>query len=298
MSTPWKGVFPAIQTPTDDNGRLLAGELAEQVRILRAGGADGVMALGSTGEFLHLDPETRRQVLRVIAETAPGWPILANISEISLSRVAELGRYARAVEARAVSLLPPWFYAMAEADVAEFLVRGAEAAGLPLVLYNYPERTGHRLSLETIAAVCDRVPVAGIKQSGEEFHYHRDLAELGRSKGFTLITGSDVRIPEAYALGARGVVSGLANAVPEFVVGAFQAVDAGNPAAAEMPTARLRAILAAVSDLEFPLNMAAAARARGREIGVFKAPLSSRTRQVFDEAVGAVRNLLISWGMT
>ena len=53
------------------------------------------------------------------------------------------------------------------------------------------------------------VPVVALKQSGADFGYHRELAALGREKGFVLITGADTRIAEAFALGAGGVVSGL-----------------------------------------------------------------------------------------
>ena len=70
--------------------------------------------------------------------------------------------------------------------------------------------------------LAERVPLAGVKQSGADFEYHRALVRLGREKNFVVWTGSDTRIPEAMALGVSGCVSGLANAVPELVVEVFK----------------------------------------------------------------------------
>lgn len=297
MSNPWHGLFPALWTPAGADGQLLRQDLAAQVQFLRKGGANGVMALGSTGDFVHLDLAERKEVLRIVVETCQGWPVIANCSDVNPRRVAELGRYARTLGATAISLLPPWFFASTPEDVVEFLVRGAEAAGLPLLIYNFPERTGHRLSLETVAAVCDRVPVVALKQSGAEFGYHRPLADLGQQKGFTLITGADTRIREAFALGARGVVSGLANAVPEWVAGSLQANASGDVVRAARLAVLLEEFAGTLRGLEFPHDMGVAMRARGRVAGEPKTTLSEKTRTRMSEATEAGRKILQRAGL-
>lgn len=297
MRNAWEGLFPALWTPAGPDGALLRSELAAQVKFLRRGGADGVMALGSTGDFVHLDMAQRQEVLQIVVEAEPGWPLIANCSEINPRRVAEMGRIARQVGAAAISLLPPWFYASAPEDLVEFLVRGAEAAGLPLLIYNFPERTGQRLSLETVAAVCDRVKVVGLKQSGAEFEYHRQLAQLGREKGFTLITGADTRIREAFALGARGVVSGLANALPEWIAGSLKATVTGNAERAAHFATLLDAFAATFQGLQFPHDMGVAMEARGRVAGEPKAWLSEQTRARMAKAILDGRKILEREGL-
>ncbi|MBX3745693.1 MAG: dihydrodipicolinate synthase family protein [Verrucomicrobiae bacterium] len=286
------GVYPALWTPTDAGGALLAEALADQVRFLRGAGADGAMVLGSTGEFVHLEMGVRREVLTRVAEAAPGWPIIANCSDVSPLRVAALGRHSRAVGAAAVALLPPWFFESAREDVVEFLVRGAEASGLPLVLYNFPERTGHRLELGMVAAVAERVRVVAVKQSGAPFGYHRELAELGREKGFVVITGADTRIADALAHGANGVVSGLANAVPEWVVSVYRAAKCGDASKAATSQGRLASLAEAIGGLAFPLDVAAAMEARGRVTGAWKAVVSPSTAERYRRAVERCRAIL------
>lgn len=275
----------------------MTGALADQVRFLRKSGCDGVLALGSTGEFVHLDVGTRNEGLRRVVEAAEGWPVIANCSDISPRRVAELGRFAREAGALAISLLPPWFFASPPADVVDFLVRGAEAAGLPLMLYNFPERTGHRLGLETIAAVCDRVEVVAVKQSGDEFAYHRDLAALAAEKKYVLITGADTRMPEAYGMGARGVVSGQSNAIPEWVVSVWKAVVDGEPARASEESRWMGEFTRITGVLEFPLSISAGMQARGRPAGEPKAVLSGSTRLQLARAVAEAKACLARAGL-
>ncbi len=293
----WNGLFPALWTPTDASGTPLREEVGSQVKFLQESGADGVMALGSTGEFVQLDVQERIQVLQAVANAAPGWPVIANCSDTSPRRVTVLGAAARACGAAAISLLPPWYFASSEADIVEFMVRGAEAAELPLMLYNFPERTGQRLSLETIAAVCDRVPVVALKQSGAEFQYHRELAGLAREKDFVLITGADTRIPEAFALGARGVVSGLANAIPELVLATLRAVEAGDAPAAAVAAGRVATFAGELAGLQFPLDVAAAMEGRGRPVGVLKPWISTATRARYAEVVAGTRACLAALGV-
>jgi 4-hydroxy-tetrahydrodipicolinate synthase len=293
----WNGLFAALWSPADAQRGILTGPLADQVRFLHGIGLDGLMVLGSTGEFVHLELPARKTILRAAAEAAQGWPIIANCSDVHPSAVAELGHYARHLGIAAVAILPPWYFALKGEDVSEFLVRGAEAAGLPLVLYNYPERTGHRLSLETIAATCDRVPVVALKQSGDEFEYHRPLAELAREKGFVLITGADTRIEEAFELGATGVVSGLANAVPEWVLASFQAARQRDGPGSASAREQLRKVTACLSELEFPIDVAAAMLARGRPTGELKQVLSPVSRVRLETAIRRLRGVYKDAGL-
>lgn len=289
------GIFVALWSPTDADGRLRETDLTNNLDWLVEQGVHGIMALGSTGEFLHLEIEQRKRVLALAVANQDELPVLANISDLRPRVVAELGGFAREIGAAAVSVLPPHFYAVAQPDLVEFFVRAGEAAHLPLYLYNYPERTGNRLSLETIAAVADRIPLAGIKQSGGEFDYHRHLVQLGREKNFVVFTGSDARLPEAMALGVVGCVSGLANAVPEFMADIFEAIKAGTPEHVTGPVEFMRAMGILADQLEFPLNVAAAMQARGLAVGEPKAILSSTTRARYLKLVANFEHLYRAW---
>ena len=158
MSLPTAGILVALWTPTDAAGRVVESGLAANLAFLRGHGVHGLMVLGSTGEFVRLSLATRLEFIELVRRHAGDWPAMVNISDVQPAAVTVLGQRARELGFPSVAMLSPWFYPLAQADLAEFFIRQTTAVGLPLFLYNFPERTGNRIALETVAAVADRVP--------------------------------------------------------------------------------------------------------------------------------------------
>jgi 4-hydroxy-tetrahydrodipicolinate synthase len=277
---------------------MLEAELKRNLEFIRGHGVHGLLPHGSTGEFPHFDLPERKRFLEKVVSAGENFTIIANISDIRPAAVAELGRFARECRVAAVAVLPPDFFPLAQPDLVEFFVRAGEAAQLPMFLYNFPERVGNRIALETIAEVAERIPLAGVKQSGSEFEYHRSLVELGRQKNFVVFTGSDTRLPEAMAMGVTGCVSGLANAVPDLVAEVFASVKRGAPPQTTPAVDRMRQIGALVDQLEFPLNVAAVMEARNLSPGQPKSVVSRRSKERYDTLVGAFRRLFGEWKLT
>jgi 4-hydroxy-tetrahydrodipicolinate synthase len=294
---PHQGVLAALWTPTGADGEVLRDALATHLDFLKGSGLHGVLALGSTGEFPLLTVRQRRRALELAAELAAPLPVVANISDIRPAAVAELGRAARELGLPAVAIMGPGFYPAAQEDLLEHFLRAAEAADLPVFLYNFPELVGTRIELETVAAFAERAPMAGIKQSGGEFGYHEPLVALGRRHGFVVFTGADTRIPEALAVGAAGCIGGLANVAPELMVRVYRQCrgeEPGDPAEARERLARIGAV---VDRLPFPLNVAAGMAARGLPTGEAKAWVSPRSRQRCEGVVAELGRLFGEWDL-
>jgi 4-hydroxy-tetrahydrodipicolinate synthase len=266
--------------------------MARQLELVRTAGVQGLMVLGSTGEFPLLDLAERRRVLEFVKLHSPQLPAMAHVSDIRLPAVIELGRHAKSLGYEAMSLLPPWYFAVAQEDLVEFFVRAADACGLPLFIYNFPERTGNRLAVDTIAAVADRVPVAGVKQSGAEFGYHRELVTLGEAKRFVVLTGADTRLADALALGCTGCVSGIADALPNLMTRLFNAARNKEPIATADLTTKVAAVGKLLDDLEFPHNVGALIEAAGLEPGEPKTAVSPRTAGRRTDLVRRLRELI------
>jgi len=280
MSFRFEGIHGAVWTPTDAAGALLIEALRENVSFMARAGVNGFLILGSTGEFIHLTTELRQQVVEMIIEFAPQIPATVNISHTNPRVVAELGRHAKSAGACCVALLPPWYFPMNDDDLIEFFVRGAEAAQLPLVLYNFEERVGKRLTPAVVRAVAKRVKVVALKQSGGTMNDHTVFAEIGREMGFNVLTGSDTRIPEAMGAGAKGCIGGLVNIVPELLVAIYNGVVAGRDVSET--AAQVRRVGEIVDTLEFPNNIAAAMLARGLEPGAPKTIMAPSSQAKFD----------------
>ena len=292
---PRRGVFAALWLPTDQDGNLLRDELARNLAFLKRHGVTGVLALGSTGEFPQFNLEQRKRALATVVELAAPLEVIVNVSDIRPKAVAELGRFARELGLSAIAVMPPGFFPSRQDDALAHFQHAAETSQLPTFLYNFPELTGTRINLETVAAFADTGCMAGIKQSGGEFGYHRELIALGREKGFSVFSGADTRLPEVFEMGADGCIGGLVNLAPDLMVHLYRVCREGAAGDVNPAFDQLKVIGASIDRLTFPLNVAAGMEARGLEPGVPKAIVSQSSREIYRTIVHELRAQLLDW---
>lgn len=297
MSFVFEGIIPAAWTPTDPGGALLKSNFRDHIRFLVSTGVDALLILGSTGEFVQLSVDERKEVLDTAIAAADGTPIAVNISHTNPRVVAELSKHARAAGAAAVTLLPPWFYPLSDDDILAFYAAAGAATDLPLGLYNFPNLTGKNLTPELIRAIARETPVAGLKQSGGDFPDHKPIIALARELRFNVLTGWDTCIPEAMSLGAKGCIGGLGNFVPEFMLKIHRLISMGRAQEAEPPARLMKEIGALINALEFPLNIAAAMEARGLNPGFPKQVISVASRKRYDALREKLRELFQQHGV-
>lgn len=276
------GIYSAQWIPTDPDGRVDRPSLAAHIEFERRAGISGVLALGSTGEFPHFTLDERKDVLTTIAELVSPLHVLANVSDIRPRAAIELGRHAATLGVQAIAVMPPMFFPVSQDDMLAYFLHVADAVGLPVMLYNFPELAGKRIELSTIAAFAERAPMIAIKQSGGQFDYHRDLIALGREKQFVVMSGADTRLPEAFALGAAGSIGGLVNIVPELMVQIDRVCRRGEPGDPTIEAEALRELGRILDRLTFPLNVAAGMEARGFRPGAPKSVVSPESRTHYE----------------
>jgi 4-hydroxy-tetrahydrodipicolinate synthase len=193
--------------------------------------------------------------------------------------------------------MPPSFYPVSQADQLAFFLHVSGSCELPVMLYNFPELTCNRIGLETISAFADRAPMAGIKQSGGEFSYHRELIALGREKGFNVFSGADTRLNEVFALGATGCIGGLVNFVPEYMVSIFRACRKGSSEDITLAVARMKEVGAFIDKLSFPWNVSAGVVARGFEAGAPRSVVSAHSAALHATIVADLHQRFEAWGL-
>ena len=287
------GIFSAQWLPTDADGRVDRASLAAHLDFERRAGISGILALGSTGQFPFFTLDERMTVLATVAELASPLPVFANISDIRPRDAIELGLHAKSLRLPAVALMPPMFYPVSQADMLAYFFHVADVVDLPVMLYNFPELTGKRIELETVAAFAEQSQMVAFKQSGADFEYHREMIALGREKGFVVMSGADTRMPEAYALGASGCIGGLVNIVPELMVQIDRVYRKREPGDASAAATAVREVGRIIDQLTFPLNVAAGLEARGFGPGATKSIVSLTSRVLYEKIVAELRALLV-----
>jgi dihydrodipicolinate synthase/N-acetylneuraminate lyase len=262
------GVIVALLTPVGRDGQVDHGALGQLVERVTSRGVTGVSPLGSTGEGYSLSLEQRLAVTDTVARSVPaGTPVIPGVFAHNHEQaVAEVAAYADH-GGTAVLAAPPGYYPLRPAEQEAYFSRLADAAALPLVLYNIPAFTKVQIAPEVAAALAAHPRVAGLKDSGRDFGYAATLldavAAAGAAAGFSVLTGTDSMLVSYLRHGARGTICANANVVPGLVRAVYDAVLAGKLDEALRLEARLRAVSAAFGTAAVPAAHKAAAAAAG-----------------------------------
>ena len=217
MSGRLQGAIAAAVTPLRDGGRSLDEPAIERlVGFLAAGGLDGALIAGTTGEgvLLHLD-ERRRLTDRSLAARPPGFAIAVHAGAQSTEDTVTLAAHARDAGADAVAVIaPPYFPLDADELFAHFLAAAQAARPLPFYVYEFAGRSGYAIPVPVIERLRDAADnLAGLKVSDRPF----DAVRPYLLEGLDLFVGSEPLVLEGLEAGAVGAVSGLATAWPQIV---------------------------------------------------------------------------------
>ena len=244
-----EGVIAALLTPVDRAGRVDHGALRQLVERLLSRGVTGISPLGSTGEGYSLDVDQRLAVIDTVAASVPpGTPVIPGVFAHNHEQAAaEISAYA-GHGGTAVLAAPPAYYPLAAAEQRGYFARLADAASLPLVIYNIPVFTKIVIDPAAAAALAAHPQIAGLKDSGRDLDYAARLLDAvtaaGAEADFSLLTGMDTMIVSYLLAGARGTICANANIVPEVVRAAYDATRAGKLDDALRHEATLRAVQA------------------------------------------------------
>ena len=213
-SLAFRGVYSALVTPMKDNEAVDSTTLESLADWLIGKGVHGLIPLGSTGEYYALSGDEREGVLRTTLEVAAGRvPIIAGANAGSTRDVIAFSRQAETLGCAGVMLAPP-YYSLPRLDELYAHFRAVNnAIGIPIMLYNYPGRTGVDMPPDFIERLAALKNIRYVKESTGEM---ARITELLRRCGDRLgvFCGCDTIALESLMIGAIGWVGGVVNALP------------------------------------------------------------------------------------
>ncbi|WGM47564.1 4-hydroxy-tetrahydrodipicolinate synthase [Brevundimonas sp. NIBR10] len=236
MTAPlFKGVITALITPLRD-GNVDDAALERLIERQIAAGVHGIVPMGTTGESASLTPDEAKHVVARTVEIVRGRiRVMAGAGSTATDKAIDLVRYAKTVGADGALVVTPYYNRPSQAGLAAHFEAVADAVQLPIVLYNVPGRTGVDMSNETVARLAAHPNIVGIKDATADMSRVCWMhANIGRQPGvqFDLITGDDPSVLGYLACGGVGVISVTSNVAPEAMVALYNAVVAGDYAAA------------------------------------------------------------------
>ncbi|KHL02850.1 dihydrodipicolinate synthase family protein [Sinomonas humi] len=219
-----KGILAAVVTPFDADGNVDIAGIERQVDHILGGGAHGVVATGSTGEFYALSMEEHKTVNAAYAKAAKGRGFaIAGTGALTTEAAIELTEAAAEAGSDAVMTLPPYYDTLNFEELLAHYKAISEAVDIPIMYYNLPSVTGVELTPSQFAELGRETNVVWYKDTGGDVTKMATVM-IDHSEDITPLNGWDTLTFEGLALGAKAGVWGGASFMPGLAGELYQAL--------------------------------------------------------------------------
>lgn len=289
MTDKLRGAITALVTPFTPHGALDERSLRELVEWQLAEGIDGLVPVGSTGEAVTLTLEERERVVRIVAETVAGRvPVIAGAGSNDTAAAIENSKRLAAAGATHLLHVSPMYSKPPQRGILAHFRAVADAAPVPVVLYNVPGRTASNMLPATTLALAEHANIVAMKEaSGNPAQI--DEIIRGRPAGFSVLSGDDGLTLAVMLAGGDGVISVISNAVPRLCATLCAAAASGDWGRARTVHHQLSSLVDAAFIESNPIPIKAALTMLGRLQNVLRLPLVPLDPRHEDQLRAALR---------
>ena len=210
-----EGSIVALVTPFTPQGGLDEAAYRALIRRQLKGGTTGLVPCGSTGEAATLSHEEYRRAIELCCEESRGEvPVIAGVGTNSTAKAVEMAREAESLGADALLLLAPYYNKPTQEGIYLHFREVARNTRLPVVIYNIPGRCAVNMTPKTIARIARDCPnVLAVKEAAGSLDQVSEILVLAPE--LTVLSGDDSLTIPMMSVGAKGVISVLANVDPK-----------------------------------------------------------------------------------
>ncbi len=226
----FEGSYVAIITPFKD-GEIDYPSFEKLIELHVESGTAGLVPCGTTGESPTVTHAENKEIVRFAIKQAAGRiPVIAGTGSNSTAEAVELTVDAAKAGANATLQVAPYYNKPEPDGMFQHFKTVADAAGLPIILYNIPGRTGRAIAMETIVRLASEVEeVVALKAADGSLD---NVAAIRRATNLDILSGDDSMTLPMMAVGGEGVISVVANFIPADVAKMVAAALGGDFAAA------------------------------------------------------------------
>lgn len=294
MNMKARGMIPPMVTPVDGDQEINTETLRVFTDRLLQEGVHGLFPVGSTGEFPSLTRAQRTTVIETVAERADDRPVLAGCGGTSLKAVQQYLADAAAVGASAGVVVTPYYMETTQEGLCQFYEQLGDESSLPIYLYNIPQLTGTKLSVDSVSRLAEHPTIAGIKDSSGDFAYFVSLLETV-PESFGVLQGLPLLGIASLDHGADGIVGGPANVFPSPLAEFYDAYRRGDRAHAQQVLQTVIApIISSIQPIPTPVAFKYLLMKTGLDVGGPLSPLTPLTdehRQRLDDCYRQIQQV-------
>ncbi len=207
------GVGTALVTPFKD-GKVDFPALDRLVEDQIANGVSALIAVGTTGEPATMDWDEHLAVIRRVVEKADHRvPVIAGTGSNATAEAVYAAKHSAEFGADAQLVVTPYYNKTSQAGLVAHFNAIADAATLPVIVYNVPSRTGLNIGPEALAEICQHENVIAVKEANSDVAQAMEKIRLCGDK-VDFYCGNDDLIVPMMSVGFKGVISVLSNILP------------------------------------------------------------------------------------
>jgi 4-hydroxy-tetrahydrodipicolinate synthase len=279
----FQGAYTALITPFSEDGeRIDYDRLRRNIDEQSIAGMTGVVPCGTTGETPTLsDSEYRGVVEQTVAHAKPlGLTVIPGAGSNNTAHAIELHRFVEEIGADAALHVTPYYNKPSQEGLYRHFMAIADAADLPIVLYNIPGRTSVMLTIETLERLAAHRNIVAVKEATGSI----DLAaQIVERTDLTVLSGDDPLTLALATVGARGVISVLGNLLPGKVAALAEAILRNRWDDAKRLNEELLPLARALLKLDTnPVPIKTAMEIAGRDTGALRLPLCRASDAVIE----------------
>lgn len=215
MTQLFTGAGVALITPFDSNNQIDVKALETVVQNQVKGGIDYLVALGTTAETSTLSSSEKAKVIEIVKKNAGNLPVVVGIGGNNTQAVTDTIKSTNLEGVSGILMVTPYYNRPTQEGLFRHYMAAAEASPLPIILYNVPSRTGINLEAETVVRLAEASEkFVAVKEASGSLQQITGIIKHA-PENFTMISGDDGLALPTIAVGGKGLISVIANALPE-----------------------------------------------------------------------------------
>ena len=270
----FSGSIVAMITPFNEHNQIDGEGIRKLVEFHIKNGTDAIVPCGTTGESPTLTHDEHKKVIELTIKAVAGRvPVIAGTGSNSTAEAIDLTSYAREAGADGVLLVIPYYNKPTQKGLYTHFRAIAEQVDIPAVIYNIPSRAGVNLLPSTLAELAELKNIVAVKEASGNLEQMAEIMYLCGDK-ITLLSGDDKIILPVLSIGGKGVISVVANIIPDKVSMMVDAYLKGNyQEALEMFQKTVYPMSRSMFYETNPIPVKTAARLMGLPAGNLRLPL-------------------------
>lgn len=214
MTRLFTGAAAAVTTPFKDN-EVDYSAFRKHLNFLKSNQIQSFVVNGTTGESSTLTSEEKAELLKIAVEVADGdISVIAGTGSNNTAQTIAASKEAEALGVDSLLVITPYYNKTSQKGLLAHFNAIADAVSIPVMLYDVPSRTGMTIEPDTLKELAQHPNIVALKDAtGDLAHFSRLQSVVDND--FSFYSGNDDLALPYFAQGGHGIISVLANALPE-----------------------------------------------------------------------------------